>query len=158
MIRTIVVVCTGNICRSPMGEVVLRDRFASAGIDVTLRSAGISAEELGNPIDPRAASVLAESGYPVPTRTAQVVSHDDLDADLLLAMTELHRASLLRQGADPARNRLWMEFVPGAETRDVTDPWYGDRSDFEETLSLIEAGAPAILDLVRESRAVAPAE
>jgi protein-tyrosine phosphatase len=149
MTRTVVVVCTGNICRSPMGEVVLRERLAEAGLDVEVRSAGVSSEELGNPIDPRAADVLAENGYEVPVRAARTVGEEDLDADLLLAMTERHRSVLLRRGADPDRTRLWMDFVPGATRRDVSDPWYGGRSDFEETLELIEAGSPAIVDALR---------
>ncbi|WOF21454.1 low molecular weight phosphotyrosine protein phosphatase [Microbacterium betulae] len=151
MIRRIVVVCTGNICRSPMGEVVLRDRLEAAGLGVDVRSAGVSAEEAGNPIDARAASVLAEHGYAVPRHQARAVSRDDLSADLLLAMTDHHRRALLRQGADPARTRLWTEFVPDAGERDVADPWYGGRADFEETLDLIEAGAPAVVEAVRAS-------
>lgn len=150
MSREVVVVCTGNICRSPMGEVVLRQRIAEAGMDVTVRSAGVSAEELGNPIDPRAAAVLEEAGYRAPSREARTVSDADLGADLLLAMTERHRSALLGRGADPDRTRLWMDFVPGASTRDVNDPWYGSRADFEETLELIEAGAPAVVDALRE--------
>lgn len=58
----ILVVCTGNICRSPMGEIVLRDVAARAGLAVEVSSAGVSAEETGNPIDRRAAAVLREKG------------------------------------------------------------------------------------------------
>ena len=65
MSYNILVVCTGNICRSPMGEIVLREKLADAGItDVTVTSAGISAEEAGRGVDPRARQVLAEAGYP----------------------------------------------------------------------------------------------
>lgn len=149
-ISRIVVVCTGNICRSPMGEVVLRDRLAAAGLDVEVVSSGISDEELGNPIDPRAADALRIRGYEIPRRTARWVDDtDDVDADLILAMTEIHRAALLRRGADPERTRLWMDFVPGSTSRDVIDPWYGTRSGFDDTLDIIEAGADEVVRFVR---------
>ncbi|WP_156761993.1 low molecular weight protein-tyrosine-phosphatase [Microbacterium karelineae] len=152
-ISTIAVVCTGNICRSPMGEVVLRDRLAAAGLDVEVVSSGVSAEEVGNPIDPRAADALAARGYAVPERAARWVGDtDDVAADLVLAMTERHRDALVRRGADPERTRLWMEFVPGTAARDVADPWYGDRDGFDETLEIIEAGAERIVEAVRGSR------
>lgn len=152
-ISTIAVVCTGNICRSPMGEVVLRDRLAEAGLDVDVVSSGVSAEEVGNPIDPRAADALSSRGYEVPVREARWVGDTgDVAADLVLAMTESHREALLRRGADPERTRLWMEFVPGETARDVTDPWYGDRDGFDETLDLVEAGADRIVEAVRDSR------
>lgn len=148
MIAEIVVVCTGNICRSPMAEVVLRARLAEAGLDVAVRSSGVSDEELGNPVDPRAAAILSGAGYPVPQRTARVFGAEDRDADLVLAMTRRHRAAILRHGVAPERVRLWMEFVPGGGEADVSDPWYGGRADFLETLALIEAGAPAVVELV----------
>ena len=63
----ILVVCTGNICRSPMGEIVLRKYLAAAGLsEVEVSSAGVSSEESGNPIDWRAQRVLAENGYELP--------------------------------------------------------------------------------------------
>ncbi|WP_308291606.1 low molecular weight protein-tyrosine-phosphatase [Microbacterium sp. G2-8] len=148
-ISKIVVVCTGNICRSPMGEVVLRDRFAAEGLDVEVTSSGVSAEEAGNPIDPRAAAALSARGYEVPQHAARPFDDDDAGADLIVVMTERHRHALLRRGARPERTRLWMEFVPGATARDVSDPWYGDSADFEETLDLVEQGAPAIVGLAR---------
>jgi len=136
-----------------MGEVVLRERFAEAGLDVEVVSSGISSEELGNPIDPRAAAALKERGYAVPRRTARWVGdNDDAAADLVLAMTRQHRDALVRRGADPERTRLWMEFVPDTKSLDVIDPWYGNRDAFDDTLDLIEQGAPAVVELVRSSR------
>lgn len=136
-----------------MGEVVLRERLAEAGIDAEVVSSGISSEEHGNPIDPRAASALGARGYDVPRRTARWVGDtDDVSADLILAMTRRHRDALLRRGAPEERTRLWTEFVPGAADEDVADPWYGDREGFEDTLDAIEAGAAGVVDLVRASR------
>ena len=85
----VLTVCTGNICRSPIAEVVLRDRFAAADLAdrVEVDSGGTSAEELGNPIDPRAVRVLRDAGYDVPRRAARQVDRRDLaEHDLVLAM------------------------------------------------------------------------
>ena len=163
----IMTVCTGNICRSPIAEVVLRDRLEAAGLDdaVEVDSGGISAEELGNPIDPRAARVLREAGYPVPDRTAHQVSASDIgDRDLLLAMTAQHARRLRTQAPDDAsaaRVRMYRSFDPASASLDVVDeqeldvedPWYGGADDFLATLEQVEAAADAIVAHVRQELA-----
>jgi len=159
----VMTVCTGNICRSPIAEVVLRDRFESAGLGdrVVVDSGGISSEELGNPIDPRAARVLREAGYPVPDGTAhQVTARDIADRDLLLPMTARHARRLRTQAPsdeDAAKVRMYRSFDPAAPSLetvdesalDVEDPWYGGHDDFVATLEQVEAAADAIVEHVR---------
>ena len=136
----VIMVCTGNICRSAMAEIVLRDRLAAAGIPdsgpggVTVSSAGVSDEERGNPIDSRARRVLAEAGYGTGTgaddvsratdiviasHTAHRITDDEIaEADLLLAMTDSHWNVLQRRAAalevDPSRIRMYRELDPTA--------------------------------------------
>lgn len=134
----VIMVCTGNICRSAMAEIVLRDRLAAAGIPdsgpggVTVSSAGVSDEECGNPIDSRARRVLAEAGYgtgtddvsratgiAIASHTAHRVTDDEIaEADLLLAMTDSHWNVLQRRAAalevDPSRIRMYRELDPTA--------------------------------------------
>ncbi|RYV51890.1 low molecular weight phosphotyrosine protein phosphatase [Pengzhenrongella frigida] len=161
----VMTVCTGNICRSPMAEVVLRDRFEAAGLGerVVVDSTGISAEEHGNPIDPRARAVLAARGYPVPVREAREVRAIDLVAsDLVLAMTEVHAHALRRlAGADDVvagRVVMFRAFDPAAPriapggreyVLDVDDPWYGGPDDFEDCLTQVEAAADGVVARVR---------
>ena len=138
----VVMVCTGNICRSAMAEVVLRDRLAAAGIPdsgpggVTVTSAGVSDEERGNPIDSRARRVLTEAGYGVgaddvsrttgiaiASHTAHRVTDAEItEADLLLAMTDSHWNVLQRRaaslGAEPDRIRMYRE-LDQASTQQV---------------------------------------
>ena len=66
---TVMTVCTGNICRSPMAEIILRAEFERRGLDdkVNVESSGVSDEEYGNPIDRRAVKVLKERGYELPS-------------------------------------------------------------------------------------------
>jgi len=159
----VMTVCTGNICRSPIAEAVLRDRFEAAGLGdrVVVDSGGISSEELGNPIDPRAARVLREAGYAVPRGTAhQVTAADVADRDLLLAMTAQHARRLRTQAPsddDAAKVVLYRRFDPAAPSLDVVDesaldvedPWYGGPDDFLATLEQVEAAADAIVEHVR---------
>ncbi|WP_380176596.1 low molecular weight protein-tyrosine-phosphatase [Kineococcus sp. DHX-1] len=157
-------VCTGNICRSPMAEVVLRDRFRAAGLDerVVVDSSGISDEEHGNPVDPRAASVLREHGYEVPRHRAHQVTREEIaHRDLLLAMTSRHARWLRTQAPDEAsadRVRMYRSFDPSApdvdtvadeSDLDIDDPWYGGREDFERTLAQVEAAADEVVQHVR---------
>ncbi|WP_432562387.1 low molecular weight protein-tyrosine-phosphatase [Kineococcus sp. SYSU DK003] len=156
-------VCTGNICRSPMAEVVLRDRFEAAGLGerVVVDSSGISDEEEGNPVDRRAASVLREHGYVVPRHCAHQVTREEIaHRDLVLAMTSRHARWLRTQAPDAEsadRVRMYRSFDPEAPGLDVADesdldiddPWYGGREDFERTLEQVEAAADAIVEHVR---------
>ena len=134
----VIMVCTGNICRSAMAEIVLCDRLAAAGIPdsgpggVTVTSAGVSDEERGNPIDSRARRVLVEAGYGTGADDASratdiaITSHvahritdaEIAEADLLLAMTDSHWNVLQRRaaglGAEPARIRMYRELDPAS--------------------------------------------
>jgi protein-tyrosine phosphatase len=156
-------VCTGNICRSPMAQIVLRDRLAAAGLDerVVVDSTGVSDEEHGNPVDPRARRTLAAHGYPTGDgHRARQVSGDQLgERDLVLAMTARHAQALrvLANGTD-VDIRMYRSFDPaapavpaggGESVLDVDDPWYGDQDGFELCLTEIEAAADGIVDHVR---------
>lgn len=151
----VMTVCTGNICRSPMAEVVLADRFARAGLAdlVQVDSTGISDEEHGNPIDRRAARVLAAHGYRVPVHRARRARREELAArDLVLAMTASHARDLRAMVPDAAgRVRMYRSFDPVAPSDvperhlDVDDPWYGDEAGFELTLAEIEAAADGVV-------------
>ena len=134
----VIMVCTGNICRSAMAEIVLRDRLAAAGIPdsgpggVAVTSAGVSDEERGNPIDSRARRVLTEAGYgtgaddvsratgiAIGTHTAHRITDAEIaEADLLLAMTDSHWNVLQRRaaglGAESARIRMYRELDPAS--------------------------------------------
>src|SRR6478736_5543339 len=124
----VMTVCTGNICRSPMAEVVLRARLEDAGLGdrVLVDSTGVSDEEHGNPVDRRARSALAARGYPVPDRAARQVRAADLaERDLVLAMTASHARALRRLAADPAeaaRVVMFRTYDPAAPAvEDVRD-------------------------------------
>lgn len=166
----VMMVCTGNICRSPMAEIVLRERLVREGLSglVQVDSTGVSSEEAGNPLDPRARRVLAAAGYTdagLTTHRARRIEFEDLEArDLVLTMTASH-ARAVRRLADmfdvsvPLDHvRMFRSFDPAAPQAthfqdesllDVADPWYGDTSDFEECLEQVEAAMDGIIDYIR---------
>lgn len=146
-------VCTGNICRSPLAEALLRHRATALGLAVEVDSAGTSDEEEGNPPDRRAVEVARRRGFDLPRRRARQIRRPDFTRfDLILPMTRAH-LRVLERLAPPeatAELRLFLDHAPDQGVRDVPDPWYGGMGDFERALDLIEAGVEGIL---RELRA-----
>ena len=131
--RHVEVVCTGNICRSPIGEVVLRAKLAEAGIDdVVVTSSGTDGWHQGDPMDSRAAAVLARNGYDGSAHRARRFE-GFADHHLVLAMDSGHLAILRERGG----RDLAVPVELFAET-DVPDPYYGDESGFDDVLEQIE--------------------
>ncbi|MFG1641857.1 low molecular weight protein-tyrosine-phosphatase [Amycolatopsis sp. NPDC049252] len=147
----IVVVCSGNICRSPMAELVLRKELDDAGLAgaVRLSSAGTGGWHEGEPADKRARATLKAHGYPT-QHVASEVTEDDLEADLLLAADQGHAEFLRARVDDPAKVRLLRSFDPSApDGAEVPDPYYGGDDGFEDVLRMIERAVPGLLDWVR---------
>ncbi|MDR1823744.1 MAG: low molecular weight phosphotyrosine protein phosphatase [Bifidobacteriaceae bacterium] len=153
-------VCTGNICRSAMAQVVAQSELAEAGLDgqVTVTSSGVSDEEHGNPMDYRAVRALVARGYPTGARhRAHRITQGEIDrSDMLVAMTMGHVNALLRRGAQPDRVWLLRQFEaidragvkPKGYDLDLDDPWYGGKAEFEHALDQIEAGVAGLLAFV----------
>ncbi|MFI6680577.1 low molecular weight protein-tyrosine-phosphatase [Kribbella sp. NPDC050470] len=127
------IVCSGNICRSPIGEVVLRAKLAEAGIDdVVVTSSGTGGWHVGDPMDPRAAAALRRRGYDGSAHRAQQFRTAWLtDRDLVLAMDSGHLSELTRRGGTV---QLFAEI-------DVPDPYYGEDDGFDDVLDQIEKAA-----------------
>lgn len=150
----IVFVCWGNICRSPMAQVVATARAAREGLHgITFASAGVSAEEAGHPMDPRAVAVLRAAGY-APSddfRAHRITADEATTAAMLIGMEDLH-LSRLRQLVPAAHNLYLMSdfdrnAVPGAG---IEDPWYGEDEDFVVALKQIEAAMPEVIKRAAE--------
>ncbi|SDT40299.1 protein-tyrosine phosphatase [Friedmanniella luteola] len=151
----VVFVCWGNICRSPIAERVARRQADEAGLTgVEFTSAATSTEELGSPMDPRAAAVLRDRGYDADGHVAhQVDAAEITGADLVIAMEDLH-VDRMRRIAPDAELSLLSDFDPAATPGSgVPDPWYGSAEGFYGTLGTVEAAIPGVLDRVRELQA-----
>lgn len=141
----VLMVCTGNICRSPTAEGVLRHRLTRAGLAsrVAVDSAGTHGYHSGEPPDPRAVKAAAARGYDLRSLCARPVllPGDYTRFDLLLAMDEDHLVWLQRKAppGSPARIELLMPYGRRfAAERNVPDPYYGGPAGFERVLDLVE--------------------
>ena len=154
-----VCVCLGNICRSPMAEVVLRAQLAAAGLQdrVIVDSAGTGDWHVGEPMNPPARRQLERRGYDGAAHRARQVDASWLaERDLILAMDGSNLANLRavaqQDGAAPEamrRIRLFGE-VAGLDGADVPDPWGGTPAEFAEVLTMLETGMARIVSQLRD--------
>jgi len=146
---SVALICLGNICRSPMADVVLQQRLADAGLDdrVTVASSGTGDWHIGHPMDRRAAATLTAAGYDATRHRAQQFARSWLDEhDLVLAMDAQNLADVVADAdVDPERVRLYRDFDPREPGGDVPDPYYGGDSGFEEVLDMVERTSVALV-------------
>lgn len=149
---SILVVCLGNICRSPLAEAALRDAAARAGVAITVDSAGTGAWHVGHPPDPRAQAVALAHGVDISGyRARQVEAADYRRFTEILALDRDNLTELRRRapGDVTARIGLLLDAVPGRKGQAVADPYYGDAAGFEVTWADVSAAAAAIVARVR---------
>lgn len=147
---SIALVCLGNICRSPMADVVLSARVAEAGLAdrVEVRSCGTGGWHVGDPMDRRAAATLTSRGYDASRHRARQFAPSWLDdVDLVLAMDRQNLADI---GGASDRVRLFRDLDPVDPGGEVPDPYYGGDSGFEEVLAMVERTATAIVAQLRQ--------
>ena len=137
----ILFVCHGNICRSPMGEFVLKDMVQKRGIShrFSIASAAVSREELGNPVYPPARRELQRHGIRCDGHAAHQISRSELEAYDHIYYMDASNARYLRRlfGDDAEKCRPLLD-------RDVADPWY--TGDFTQTYHDIVEGCERILE------------
>jgi protein-tyrosine phosphatase len=157
-------VCTGNICRSPMAEHVLRGHLGREGLGarVEVDSSGTGGWHVGDPADHRTVRTLRRHGY-TSAHQARRFQREWFDSyDLVLAMDTGHMRELRLQARGPqdtAKLRLLRSYDPSAGSLlDVPDPYYGGPAEFEHVLGLIEAAMPALIAEIREALALASPE
>lgn len=149
-------VCTGNICRSPTSEGVLRHKLGAAGLAeaVQVDSAGTHGYHIGEPPDRRSVHTARKRGYDISTLRARKFSHADFnDFDLILALDSGHLRLLTEQAppAHHARVALFLEYANHPSYTEVPDPYYGDQSGFEHVLDLSERACDSLIQSLRES-------
>jgi len=151
----VLMVCMGNICRSPTAEGVLRHKLQQAGLagQVEVDSAGTHGYHVGDPPDRRSQRHALDRGYDLSALRARRVGDADFDRfDYVLVMDDENHAELDRV-CPPGRRerlRLLMSFAPAAGEPHVPDPYYGDAAHFERVLDLVELACDGLVDHLRE--------
>lgn len=146
-------VCLGNICRSPIAEVVMRAQLEQRGLGdrVAVSSAGTGDWHIGERADRRTVAVLSRHGYDgAGHRARQFVAESIDECDLVVAMDRSNVAALrsLLGPDDAARVRLLREFDPDATGTDVPDPYYGGDEGFDEVLAMVETACHGLVEHV----------
>ncbi|HCH6293595.1 TPA: low molecular weight phosphotyrosine protein phosphatase [Vibrio parahaemolyticus] len=145
--KRILVVCMGNICRSPTGEAVLRAKAEELGVDVDIDSAGTIGYHTGNNPDSRAMAAGKQRGYSFKGMRARQVSVQDFeDFDLVLAADKANLADLLDMCPAEHRHKVSLFLSHSNSSYDeIPDPYYGGDDGFELVLDLIEEASVAVL-------------
>ncbi len=144
---SVLMVCLGNICRSPLAEAALRQAAEREGLALHVDSAGTGGWHVGNPPDHRAQEVAQRLGDIdiSDLRARQVSAQDFYTFDHILAMDSNNLADLqaLRPADATANLALLLDYVPGQQGHAVADPYYGDISVFEMTWVQVSAATAA---------------
>ena len=150
LMKKILMVCMGNICRSPMAQVVTlhlarqMDPVQMLQVD----SAGTHTGRFSEPPDARAKKILTQCGYALgKTRSRQVADQDFERYDLILGMDQANMRDLRRlcPPEHAHKLRLFLEFARGLDIVEVPDPYYGAAEGFERVLNLCETGARGLI-------------
>jgi protein-tyrosine phosphatase len=148
----ILLVCLGNICRSPLAEAVLRQELEAAGVGdrVTVDSAGTGDWNLGKPPDPRMVAAAGAAGVMLDGTARQITQQDLVEADLVLVMDGNNLRdvrSLAADAATRAKVRLFLDYA-GQSNADVPDPYYGGDEGFTHVVQIVRDAARTIAGLV----------
>lgn len=152
--RSVLFVCTGNICRSPTADGVFRHLVREAGLETRVRvdSAGTHGYHVGEPPDERTRHHASRRGYDLSALRARQVAREDFETfDLVLAMDRGH-LRILQRLAPPEHHhklRLFMEYATTRRRDEVPDPYYGGTRGFEDVLDMVEDAARGLLAELR---------
>ncbi|MEP3045527.1 MAG: low molecular weight protein-tyrosine-phosphatase [Roseibium sp.] len=148
---SVLFVCLGNICRSPLAEGVFRSLVEQAGLSDHFRidSAGTGRWHIGDPPDPRSIEVAARQDIDISGQQArEIVPGDFHSFNIILAMDNNNLSTLrARAGAQNSSIRLFLDHPP----IDVPDPYYDDENGFEEVYQMVKAGGEALLNQITDN-------
>ena len=145
----ILFICHGNICRSPMAEMVMKHYVRQAGLerDFYIDSAATDYDEIGNGMHRGTRQTLTKNGIPFTDHRARLVTPDDYNEfDLLIIMDEENERHLRRRVGEDTEGKVHYLLEYAKINRDVADPWY--TGNFEATWQDITLGCRSLLDFL----------
>lgn len=146
----ILMVCLGNICRSPLAEGVLKDKVAKAGLDWVVESAGTNGYHTGEPPHRLSQKVALLHGIDISRQRARNFTAADFERfDKIYAMAQEvidEMQWITKSTFNPAKVDLLMNVLYPGENRDIPDPWYGPEPGYHEVFAMIDAACSKIID------------
>ena len=153
--KSILFVCLGNICRSPVAATVAKHEFARAGLDVIVDSAGTAGYHIGAPADSRSIASAKLAGYDARAHRARQLAASDFEKfDIILAMDNANLRELTSRCPSNLRHKvdLFLRHAGVESTLEVPDPYYGGEHDFRRVIELAQLG---VKNLVLRQRDIA---
>ncbi len=150
---SVLFVCLGNICRSPLAEAAMVEAARERGLDLLVDSAGTGDWHVGRPPDTRAQAIAAAHGVDIAgLRARQVTPADFYRFDDIIALDRQNLADLkaLRPADATASLSQLLDHVPGREGEAVVDPYYGEEAGFAKTWADVVTGADHLADEIAQ--------
>lgn len=150
----VLMVCAGNICRSPAAEVAVREEARAAGIDLGVDSAGTGSWHVGQAPHPEMVEVGRQEGLEISGRARKVGPSDFDRFDVILVMDRANLRDVLELAPsleDKAKVRLFRTYDPSSEEDEVPDPYGGPTEDYENSLAIIRRAAKGFIESLQAS-------
>lgn len=147
--KSVLFVCTGNICRSPTADALLRHEIKKKKLNLYSDSCGIHGYHIGEAPDSRSVKIAAQHGVDMSGLRARKLEPEDFEKfDILVAMDNGHKRDMLQIAPHEYRDKvkLFLDYVDGCHGQDVPDPYYGDLDGFIRCYDLVEAGVDRLLN------------
>lgn len=145
----VLMVCLGNICRSPMADGLLRKKVADLHLDVIVDSAGTGDYHVGAPPDSRMRETAKKFGYPIDELRARQFQVSDFDVfDLIYAMDQSNASNIARLARNPedkAKIKLILNELHPGQNHEVPDPYYGGEDGFKEVFDMLDKATDVII-------------
>ena len=153
----LLIVCLGNICRSPMAEGIMRKKINEKKLPIEVDSAGTADYHIGDSPDERAIYTARSYGVDISNLRGRQFSIKDFDRfDRIYAMDSSNHKNILRIARhDQDRNKVYYFFTDGKNGLDVPDPWFGDLEGFYPVYELLDrAGEKILLEIMEEVKGI----
>ena len=145
----ILMVCLGNICRSPLAEGILKRKLEDRGLDWTVDSAGTGFWHIGEPPDPRSVSTAKKYGLDISRQRARQIRPADLkEYDLILAMDSSNYQDILRladNGQQKSKVEMILNYVDPGSNRNVPDPYWND-DGFDRVFHMLDEACERVIE------------
>jgi protein-tyrosine phosphatase len=151
--KKILMVCLGNICRSPLAAGMLRKKLEEKGIEAIVDSAGFEPHHIGEGPDDRTVAIAKKNNIDITAHSMRLFKVEDFDLyDSIYVMDQRNMRDVLflaRNENDKQKVKYLLNILDPNKNQIVPDPYYGEESDFEHAFALIEQACTKIADSLR---------